>query len=199
MFNSITGTITGKGPGYITIDTFGLEWHCAVTTHTLENAPPVGSEGTLLVYLHHREELMQLFGFISSSERSVFIDLLKVSGIGPRQAQKILSGIQVEDFVTSLDTGNVDRLAALPGLGKKTAQKVVLTLRGKLSIQEEEKSDYAEIVEGLVEMGFNKKSAIEAVTKAAEELQSRSGSAEGEDKESVERELFKQAIIFLSQ
>jgi Holliday junction DNA helicase RuvA len=199
LFNSITGTITGKGPGYITIDTFGLEWYCAVTTHTLEHAPPVGSEGTLFVYLHHREELMQLFGFSSSSERSVFMDLLKVSGIGPRQAQKILSGIQVEDFITSLDAGNVDRLAALPGLGKKTAQKIVLTLKGKLSIQEEEKSDYAEIVEGLVEMGFNKKKAIEAVKKAAEELHSPSGGAEGEDKESVEKELFKQAIIFLSQ
>ena len=194
MFNSIAGKKKKKNPTSLFLLTGGIEWMVHTTTSSLSDLPAVGQEVKVYVYLHHREDTMQLYGFSTEVERTIFLDLITISGIGPKQAIKILSGSNVEEFAQTIERGDVDQLATLPGLGKKTAQKIVLALSGKLELQgEQEEIRFREIVEGLIDMGFDKKSAIKAVQEAANNL-----SASETNKESFENELFKQAIILLS-
>ena len=194
MFNSIAGMLTEKNPTSLFLLTGGIEWLVHTTTSSLSDLPAVGQEVKVYVYLHHREDTMQLYGFSTEVERTIFLDLITISGIGPKQAIKILSGSNVEEFAQTIERGDVDQLATLPGLGKKTAQKIVLALSGKLELQgEQEEVRFREIVEGLIDMGFDKKSAVKAVQEAANNL-----SAAETNKESFENELFKQAIILLS-
>ena len=149
MFNSLTGTVTGWSGDSVFLTTGGIEWRCMATARTLSVIPQEGEDLRLFVYLHHREDQLGLYGFASDAEREVFLDLIKVSGIGPRQALKILSGMSTEEFVECLEAGDADRLAKIPGLGKKTAGKIVLALKGKLSLEPSgAPSRFAEIVEG---------------------------------------------------
>ena len=138
---------------------------------------------------------MALYGFSAMEERFLFLDLLRVSGIGPRQALRILSGMSVDEFVSSLDADDVDALSRIPGLGKKTAQKIILTLRGRLTLPQAEDADTpnVEIIAALAEMGFDRQSATKAVERVAADV--RSEGLQGED---AEKELFRRAIVSLS-
>jgi Holliday junction DNA helicase RuvA subunit len=130
----------------------------------MDALPAVGAEARVYLYLHHRDDQMKLYGFAQTSERVLFLELLKVDGIGPRQALRILSSTPPEMFLPILDAGDVEALSRTPGIGKKTAQKIVLTLRGKLRLEEHEASSSSdELVAALVEMGFERKQAVEAV------------------------------------
>lgn len=194
MFNSIAGILTDKGPTSLFLLTDGIEWTIHTTTSSLSALPAVGQEVKVYVYLHHREDTMQLYGFSTEVERTIFLDLITISGIGPKQALKILSGSNVEEFAQTIERGDVDQLSTLPGLGKKTAQKIVLALSGKLQLQgESEEIQFREIVDGLIDMGFDRKSAIKAVNEAAKTI-----SLTNSEAETFEKELFKQAIIILS-
>ena len=165
MFNSIYGTITHKDDSKIFIELNGIEWQIYMPFNSITKLPQTGEAARVYTYLQHSQDSMQLFGFASPRERILFLDLLKVGGIGPRQAVKILSGVEVDNFIRQLDDNDVDALTRLPGLGKKTAQKIILTLRGKLSFEEdsEQASADSDIVNALVDMGFDRKSAESAV------------------------------------
>jgi holliday junction DNA helicase RuvA len=194
MFNSIVGRLTDKGPTSVFIFTGGIEWIIHTTTSSISDLPEIGQDVKVYLYLHHREDSMQLYGFSTEVERTIFLDLITISGIGPKQALKILSGSNVEEFAQTIERGDVDRLSTLPGLGKKTAQKIVLALSGKLQLPgESEEIQFREIVEGLIDMGFDKKRAVTAVNEAAQGLSSTNSAPD-----SFENELFKQAIIILS-
>lgn len=194
MFNSLTGTVTGMSVDSIFLTTSGIEWRLSATARTLSDIPEEGETVKIFVYLHHREDQLGLYGFSSDAERTVFLDLIKVSGIGPRQALKILSGMSTEEFLECLEAGDTDRLARIPGLGKKTAGKIVLALKGKLSLEPAGvSSKFAEIVEGLVAMGFDRSRAEDAVSRAAK------GLSEGTGGPDEEKRLFKDAIILLSE
>lgn len=194
MFNSISGAISYKGVSEIFIQNSGVEWALQVTASTLEELPAVGEETRIFTYLHHKEDQMVLYGFSSPEQRSVFLDLIKVSGIGPKQAIKILSGMSVDDFVDSLDNDDVDNLSRIPGLGRKTAQKIVLALRGKLSLQTASpKSAFEDIISALVEMGFERQNASRTVETIAAELKIEEI---GDDER--EKELFRRSIVLLS-
>lgn len=197
MINSISGIITGKDESSVFIETNGIEWQILMPFNSITKMPKSGEEARVLVYLHHREDVMQLYGFSDKRERSLFFDLLKVGGIGPKQAVRILSGIEVDTFIKQLDENDVDALTRLPGLGKKTAQKIVLTLRGKLSFNEETSSSgsHGDIINALTDMGFDRKKAESAVRKAADELSASSDSGNSAD---FEKDLFKKAIVMLS-
>jgi Holliday junction DNA helicase RuvA len=136
---------------------------------------------------------MALFGFADEEERRVFLDLLKVGGIGPRQALRILSGVSAAGLVTIIESGDVDSLAALPGLGKKTSQKVILALKGKLHMEERETGPFSELVEALVGMGFDKQRAARVVREVAAELPAEDVGADERD-----RRVLKEAIVRLS-
>jgi holliday junction DNA helicase RuvA len=194
MFNSISGIISYKGASEVYVQNGGVEWALQVTASTLEKLPAVGEEARIFTYLHHKEDQMTLFGFSSSDQRSVFLDLIKVSGIGPKQAIKILSGMSVDDFVISLDNDDVDNLSRIPGLGRKTAQKIVLALRGKLSLQSASpKSAFEDIITALVEMGFERQNTSRIVERIAAEMK-----IEDIGDDEREKELFRRSIVLLS-
>jgi Holliday junction DNA helicase RuvA len=194
MFNSLRGQITGKSGDALLLLTGGVEWDLTVPATDLAKFPLPGEEGLVYTWLYHREDQMKLFGFVSAQRRSTFLELLKVEGIGPRGAVKILGGIEQEELEKALETQDLARLEAVPGLGKKTAQKMILALKGKLSSTQGTafQGPYAELVEALAGMGYDKKAAAEALAKAETLLPQGISPAE------KEKQLFKRAIIQLS-
>ena len=198
MFNSIAGILTGKGNTSAFVDTYGLEWEIFVTRFTLEKLN-LEEKVKLYTWLKHREDQMQLFGFYSIKERSMFLDLTKVDGIGPKQAMKILSSITPDNLEIALENGDIARLQAISGIGKKTAQKMTLALKGKLTITEDTpssltvKTDYEEIVIALVEMGYERKRCVEVVNKIALSMKEK-----GKDPLKEESELFRLSIVELA-
>ena len=191
MFNSLTGTITGRGPNLLYLSTGGVEWEIEVSGTTLR---ALASDDRVRVYthLHHREDQMRLYGFASVSERSVFLELTGVSGIGPRAAIKILSATSPENLVRMLESEDVDALSSLPGIGRKTSQKIILALRGKLvGASGASGSAGDEIVAGLAEMGFDRARVASVVASLRAEL---ADSPEA----TRENEIFRLAIVRLS-
>jgi Holliday junction DNA helicase RuvA len=138
---------------------------------------------------------MRLFGFFDENRRSTFLELMKVEGIGPRQALKIMGGIGQEELERALETEDLARLEAVPGLGKKTAQKMILALKGKIvrDTLTVPSSAHGDLVEALVDMGYDRKAATEALAKIDGELSREPGKAEDREKT-----LFKRAIVLLS-
>ncbi len=164
MYNSLTGKVTEKGLNHLCLQVGGVEWILFVSINTLDPIT-VGQEKRIFTYLRHKEDGMSLFGFGTKDERVLFLDLIKVNGVGPKAAQKILSGIRPPEFIRCLEDEDIDRLTKVPGLGKKTAQKIVLALKGKLKIEDDTVKESSrdsvdkEILDSLVAMGFDKKKA----------------------------------------
>jgi Holliday junction DNA helicase RuvA len=193
MFNSIRGIINAKSGESVYLETNGIEWEIAVPATDIERLPPAGETGRLFTWLYHREDQMRLFGFADETRRNTFLELLKVDGLGPRAAQKIMSGIGQEELEQAIETEDLGRLEAVPGLGKKTAQKMLLSLKGKIiRASAPSASPYGDLVEALAGMGYDRRAASEALVKAAGALPPGLGAAE------KEKLLFKEAIINLS-
>ena len=200
MFNSISGTLTGKTAESIYIETHGIEWEIFVSALSAERFGTVGNTVKAYTWLYHREDQMKLFGFLTPAERSLFLDLTKVDGIGPKQALKILSGLDGTALEAALDAGDVTRLQSIPGIGKKTAQKMVLTLKGQLTglhdtgrAETAQKSEFEDIITALINMGYDRKRAAETVESVAPSMR-----ASGVDPAAKEETLFRTAIVNLS-
>jgi Holliday junction DNA helicase RuvA len=193
MFNSITGIVNGKTQESVYLQTGGLEWEIALPASDIEILC-VGEEWRIFTWLYHREDAMRLFGFTREIRRNTFLELIKVEGIGPKGALKIMGGISQDDLERALDTDDLARLEAVPGLGKKTAQKMLLSLKGKLLFDDGGNSAAPsnDLVQALVEMGYDKKSAAEALARSEQTLPAGMDSAE------KEKLLFKNAIVNLS-
>ena len=193
MFNSISGELTFKDETRVFLLTGGVEWELNTTRTSYNTLPDVGRPVRLFVHLYVREDQLRLYGFATALEREAFLDLLKVEGVGPRQAQKILSGIEVHQLAEALEAENVDRLASIPGVGPKTAQKILLKLRGRISFTPTAGMSLEEDLAGaLTGMGFDRKAVRAAVTTV---LRDHRDSAL--PREELERELFKQALALL--
>jgi holliday junction DNA helicase RuvA len=195
MLNSITGTLTGSGLDFVLVETSGVEWELSCPSIAVPAFGKTGDRTKVFVWLYHREDQMKLFGFPDEKTRKLFLDLIKVEGIGPRQAIKILSGIRMEELLAALSKDDLGRLERIPGVGKKTAQKLLLSLKGSLVFGKEggtESVPYADLVQALVDMGFDKKKVVEAISDEAKRL------PQGGDEASREQELFKKAIVRLS-
>jgi Holliday junction DNA helicase RuvA len=194
MFNSITGIVTGKIDDNLRVRTGGVEWEITVPLTDISLIPPPGEEAQVFTWLSHREDQMKLFGFADENRRSTFLELLKVEGIGPRQAVKIMGGIGQEELQRALDAEDVVRLEAVPGLGKKTAQKMILALKGRLARGGEPRAvfPHSDLVTALLEMGYDQRSASEALLKAEASL------PPGLNGTELEKALFRQAILLLS-
>ena len=132
MFNSLTGEITFKGDERLCLQVGGVEWELTVSRRAVDRLPPTGQVARVYTYLVHRDDAMRLYGFPDEAERALFLDLQKVDGVGPKGALKMLSGVDREAFAAALDRDDVDALSAVPGVGKKTAQKIVLYLHDRL-------------------------------------------------------------------
>jgi len=186
MIYSMTGNITFKGSDFLCLDVNDIEYELQASLTTITQLPGLGTRVKLPTYLQHREDSMTLYGFINSEEKRIFTELIKVSGIGPKGALKILSGITPADFISVLEREDVTALSKLPGLGKKTAQKILLTLQGKLVSLEEDSQERVpkELLESLQAMGYDKGS----IQKAFSQI----------DLSQNEAEIMRQAIIELS-
>jgi Holliday junction DNA helicase RuvA len=149
---------------------------------------------------------MALYGFASAAERSLFFDLLKVDGIGPKAALKIMGAVTSTQLVAILDEGNLEALQKVPGVGKKTAAKMLLQLKGKLTIPEEggaaspsaAKSPYSDVVGALVNMGYDRRGAEQTVARLAEEL-GQDGSFASLSQSAREDALFRRALVEMAQ
>jgi Holliday junction DNA helicase RuvA len=196
MFNSIRGTITEKLADSVYILTGGVEWDIAAPATDISALPPAGEEGVVYTWLYHREDQMRLFGFAGEIRRTTFLELLKVEGIGPRGALKIMGGITQEELERALETEDLARLEAVPGLGKKTAQKMLLALKGRIvrpAAAPERSSPYGELAAALADMGYDKRAAADALAAAEAGLPPGINGAE------KEKLLFREAIVRLSR
>ena len=195
MYNSIYGIYSGRSSAALYLLNNGVEWSLAASETTIRKASLLKEDLRIYTYLHHKEDTMVLYGFINERERQIFLELNKVSGIGPKQALRMLSGIGTEELVTALDDGNTDRLSMLPGIGKKTAAKIILALRGKLKLEQENEVDdkFSDLIEALAGMGFDRKLAKKALTEISGRTEFSSM-----DSDVLEKELFREAIVFLS-
>ena len=194
MFNSIRGVVSGKGDEGVFILSGDIEWEIAMPSNDIQTLPMNG-ECRVLTWLYHREDQMKLFGFCNENRRNTFLELIKVEGIGPKGALKIMSGISQDDLERALENGDLARLEAVPGLGKKTAQKMLLSLKGKLvQVQEigDDSSPYNDLVEALVGMGYDRRQAAQALAKAEKSVAS---DLPADEKEKL---IFKEAVLKLS-
>ena len=194
MFNSIRGIVSAKTGDALFVFSGDIEWDIAMPVNDIQEFA-LNGECRVFTWLYHREDQMRLYGFASLRRRAAFLELLKVEGIGPKGAIKILSGISQEDLEKALENGDIARLEAVPGLGKKTAQKMVLALKGKLVREQDisvSSSPYNDLVEALAEMGYDRRAAADALARAELSV--------GRDLPDKEREklLFQEAIINLS-
>ncbi|HWL27366.1 MAG TPA: Holliday junction branch migration protein RuvA [Burkholderiaceae bacterium] len=132
MIGRITGNVLDKTPPVVCIDVNGVGYEIDVPMSTLYNLPEKGAQVTLYTHLSVREDAHTLYGFSTASERSAFRALIKVTGIGARTALAVLSGMTVDELASAITQQESGRLTRVPGIGKKTAERLLLELRGKL-------------------------------------------------------------------
>lgn len=165
MIDSIKGIINSKTPGYVIIDLHGLRLKVFITVATYENLPEKGQVAELLTYFNVREDLMELFGFGNEDERKMFLLLNTISGIGPRTALNILSGTQLTEFRKNIIAGDVQSLTVIPGIGNKTAKRIIVELKEKFVEDKEDNLDYlstsengvmGDVVIALMSLGYKR-------------------------------------------
>ena len=181
MITHIHGTLVSKSLTEAVVDVSGVGYLMHISLRCYERLPSVNSSVRLLTYLHVREDAMLLFGFDSESERNMFLSLVSISGIGPKMAMNVLSGRNPEELRELVRTGNVAALTSIPGIGKKTAERMVVELKDKFSKEslptgmtgQFQPSDVrAESVQALMALGYSRTQAETAVVGAYQLLES---------------------------
>ena len=133
MIGFLRGRIADKTPNTLIVDVQGVGYEVHVPLSTFYDAGDIGAEITLRIYTHVREDALQLYGFLTELERQLFERLIGISGIGPKLAIAVLSGMDPRDLMASVQRGDVARLTGIPGVGKKTSERIVLELRDRLA------------------------------------------------------------------
>lgn len=132
MIALLTGTIAHKSPEFIILDVNGVGYRVQIPFSTYYELPDAGARISLNIYTHVKEDAISLYGFRTAAEKDFFQLLISVSGIGPKLGKDILSNVQVDELAAALTRGDLARLSAVPGIGKKTAERLVLELRDKV-------------------------------------------------------------------
>ena len=175
MIAQITGVLAEKSPNQLIINVGGVGYQVFVSLQTLYRLPAIGEQVSLHIYTHLREDALQLYGFLEREEKDLFLLLRGVTGIGPRLALNILSGIPAQELEEALGASDVTRLLAVPGVGKKTAERLVVELREKVGavrngqaqeIFGEQARVAAEAVSALINLGYRKAEAEKSVSLA---------------------------------
>lgn len=180
MIARLTGHLAHKSPEALLVDVNGVGFRIAVSLNAFYALPSQGEPVTLEVHTHLRENAIELFGFLDPTEKALFGALLTVSGVGPRVAINILSGMPTADLLTALAAGDVGRLVALPGVGKKTAERLVVELQDRVRKLEPRATEGAraphqtesEAASALVNLGYRLADAERAVRAAVAQGQS---------------------------
>ena len=174
MIVTIRGILTQKMPDEIVIEISGLGYACYISTNTYDNLSKPGEEVSLLTYFHVTENNQQLFAFADVTERELFMMLIGVSGIGPKTAIVLLSAVSPEEFKRRLIAGEVNMLTALPGIGPKTARRIIVELKDKfvtLSADDlpredsDVKLEVSDAYDALLALGFQMKDIRNAISK----------------------------------
>lgn len=197
MIANINGRLIHKTTESIVVDVGGVGYELFIPLSTFYTLPELEEKVSLRVYTHVREDAIQLYGFLTQEERDVFGLLIGVSGVGPKLARNILSGIAVGDLVTAIGTSDNKKLSSIPGIGGKSAERLILELRDKIknivlkgapaAKEEAQESDplTADVASALENLGYKPQQAEEAVKKA------KSGMAEGASFEALLKEALK--------
>jgi Holliday junction DNA helicase RuvA len=164
MISYLTGKLTEKSPTEITVEVNGVAYSVLIPLSTYEVLQETGSSVKILTYLHVREDAIQLYGFATPGERDLFKMLVSISGIGPKMAQGILSGVSVNELKNFILHANFSGLTSIPGVGKKIAERLVLELRdkvGKLEYEAPRTEDKASAIRGeallaLTSLGYSR-------------------------------------------
>lgn len=190
MIAQLQGRLLRKAPQEAVVDVGGVGYRVVIPLSTFYRIGEPGTEVTLLTHTHVREDALALFGFLTATEQALFERLIEVSGVGPRLAVSVLSGIEAPELVTALRAGDVARLTRIPGVGRKTAERLVLELKDKVQgIAAEEPSLAApssakeDLVSALVHLGYSRPEAERGVDRALQ------GGAEGPFEELLRRTL----------
>lgn len=132
MIALLTGSVASKSPNGLVLDVAGVGYEVHLSRAAFEAAPEVGKTVTLHIYTHVREDAISLYGFPTPEEKALFIKLLKVNGVGPKLALQVLSGLPAHDFVEAVRREDIARLNTIPGIGRKTAERIIIDLKDKL-------------------------------------------------------------------
>ncbi|MBB3195906.1 Holliday junction branch migration protein RuvA [Roseateles terrae] len=168
MIGRLTGVIAEKSPPQILIDVQGVGYEVDVPMSTFFNLPALGERASLLTHLSIREDAHVLFGFLTAEERNTFRLLIKISGVGPKMALSLLSGLSVPELAQAVSRQEAGRLVKVPGIGKKTAERLLLELKGKLGPDLAQpvtvaNDAQADILQALVALGYSEKEAVAAL------------------------------------
>ena len=175
MIALLRGTLIEKHPNQAIVETGGVGYDVTIPVSTYTHLPEAGNEVRLRIYTHVREDALALYGFLAADEKAIFEKLIGVSGIGPTLAIKVLSGLAAAELVQFIRRGEVDRLVRIPGVGKKTAERMVLELRDKLPAPSGEEPAPAatalspidqDVLSALLNLGCGRTQAEAAVRKA---------------------------------
>jgi holliday junction DNA helicase RuvA len=177
MIARLNGILIEKTPPQVVIDCAGVGYEVEVPMSTFYNLPEIGAKVQLLTYMVVREDAQLLYGFGSEQEKSTFKQLLKVNGIGAKSALSILSGVSIEDLIQAVNLQEVTMLTRIPGIGKKTAERLLLELKDKFSINgvnsvgiAQPKSAISDILNALLALGYNDKEALATIKLLSKDL-----------------------------
>ena len=167
MIGRLSGLLAAKNPPQLLIDVGGVGYEVDVPMSTFYNLPAIGERVTLLTHFVVREDAQVLFGFLTPEERATFRLLVKISGVGPRTALSILSGLGVSELAQAVTLQETGRLIKVPGIGKKTAERLLLELKGKLGADLAQQASpvgaaQADILQALVALGYSDREAAAA-------------------------------------
>lgn len=169
MIGKLSGTLLEKNPPQILLDCHGVGYEVDVPMSTFYHLPASGERVSLLTHFVVREDAQILYGFATAAERDAFRQLIRISGVGPRTALAVLSGLSVNDLAQAVSTQETGRIVKVPGIGKKTAERLLLELKGKLGVDlglpaGAQRSDaQADIQQALMALGYNEKDATAAL------------------------------------
>ena len=178
MIASLRGRLLEKHPNFVIIDAGGVGYAVTVPVSTFSHIGGIGEEVRLLIYTHVREDTLALYGFADGREKELFEKLITISGIGPRLAVTILSGLPTDELLDAIRVGDAKRLTRIPGVGRKTGERIALELREKLeSLDTDERPEgvslsdamQQDVVSTLINLGCNRAAADKAVRKAVTE------------------------------
>lgn len=178
MYGYFIGPVTGIYKNQITVEVANIGYNIKVSDRTTEELYHINGEVKIYTYTSVREDEISLFGFLSMEELELFKKLITVNGVGPKVGLAILSGLSVDDLYQAIEEGDVKTISKIPGLGPKTAQRVILELKGKIDLnafdlktdagnssQQIENASVKEAVDALVSLGYSSKDAYTAVSK----------------------------------
>jgi Holliday junction DNA helicase RuvA len=179
MIAHLRGKLLAKHPNQAIVETAGVGYDVTISVPTFSDLPAVGGDVALHVHTHVREDVIALYGFLRSAEKALFEKLITVSGIGPKLAITILSGMAADAMVNAIRDNDIARLIRIPGIGKKTAERMVLELRDKLPVETHGEIAAApplstvqeDVLSALVNLGYQRGSAEKALASVSKDGQ----------------------------